>query len=231
MRRIFIITATAWIASVQLCFAMSAERQKAAEAGWSTFGETIKAELRRLAAPGRAAFRDALVACTLAADEYLDEAPLRECQRAVKYLQVEFFPWGKAMTPPTFDVSIDGIKIAAANVRLSGRHDPTSDAGRYPFLDVLKRAYDEVRAEAPSASPSSRAAQGTLTDAQIAARIVTQSRANYHASGRPCACPDDLASNGSRCGQRSAYSRPGGAEPYCYPSDVPRSAIEAYRQR
>jgi hypothetical protein len=27
------------------------------------------------------------------------------------------------------------------------------------------------------------------------------------------------------------YSRPGGASPYCYPADVPASAVAAYRQR
>jgi len=230
MRRIFILAATIWFASVQLGFAMSAERQKAAEAGWGLFGERIKEEIRRLPTAGRAAFRDALVACALAADGYSDEAPLGDCKRAAKYLEVEFLQ-PKSLILLEFNETIAGLQIVAANVRLSGHADPQSEAARYPFLDVLKRAYDEVRAEAPSASPSSRAAQGTLTDAQIAAHIVTQSRANYHASGRPCACPDDLASNGSRCGQRSAYSRPGGAEPYCYPSDVPRSAIEAYRRR
>ncbi|WP_405030749.1 SH3 domain-containing protein [Pleomorphomonas sp. JP5] len=31
-----------------------------------------------------------------------------------------------------------------------------------------------------------------------------------------CDCPYDYARNGSRCGGRSAYSRPGGREPVCY---------------
>lgn len=31
-----------------------------------------------------------------------------------------------------------------------------------------------------------------------------------------CDCPYDRASNGSRCGGRSAYSRPGGRSPVCY---------------
>src|SRR5437870_4261286 len=56
----------------------------------------------------------------------------------------------------------------------------------------------------------------TLPDQQIAEIIVRESRAAYYATGRPCACPDDLARNGSRCGGRSAYSRPGGASPLCY---------------
>ena len=69
----------------------------------------------------------------------------------------------------------------------------------------------------------------TLTDQEIAARVVEQSRAAHHATGRPCACPDDLARNGSRFGGRSAYSRPGGAEPKCYVRDVTPADIAAYR--
>jgi hypothetical protein len=72
-------------------------------------------------------------------------------------------------------------------------------------------------------------AQLPLTDQQIATFIVKPSRDAYYRTGHPCACPDDLARNGSRCGGRSAYSRPGGAEPYCYVTDVPKDKIEAYR--
>ena len=35
-----------------------------------------------------------------------------------------------------------------------------------------------------------------------------------------CACPYNRASNGSKCGKRSAWSKPGGAEPLCYESDI-----------
>jgi hypothetical protein len=69
------------------------------------------------------------------------------------------------------------------------------------------------------------------TDQEIAAKIMQDSRAAYYATGHPCACPEDRARNGSRCGGRSAYSRPGGASPKCYVSDVTPSEIEAYRTR
>jgi hypothetical protein len=68
-----------------------------------------------------------------------------------------------------------------------------------------------------------------LTDQQLADRNIQESRAAYYATGHPCACPDDLARNGSLCGGRSAYSRPGGAEPKCYPKDVTKAEIDAYR--
>src|SRR5215470_9791701 len=61
-----------------------------------------------------------------------------------------------------------------------------------------------------------RKAEVALTAAAIAAILVQASRSQYHATGRPCACPDDLMRNGRTCGGRSAYSRPGGASPLCY---------------
>lgn len=39
------------------------------------------------------------------------------------------------------------------------------------------------------------------------------------------------ARNGSRCGARSAYSRPGGRAPLCYPSDVTDAMVEKYRKQ
>jgi hypothetical protein len=80
-------------------------------------------------------------------------------------------------------------------------------------------------------SDAERKAEVALTAAAIAAIIVQASRDQYHAGGRPCACPDDTMRNGRACGERSAYSRPGGAAPLCYPTDVPAAMIESYRQR
>ena len=53
--------------------------------------------------------------------------------------------------------------------------------------------------------------------------------AAYQTSGRPCACPYNSARNGSACGGRSAYSRPGGAAPLCYPQDVTGAMVAAWR--
>jgi hypothetical protein len=83
----------------------------------------------------------------------------------------------------------------------------------------------------PAQPDNKRKVEAVLTAAAIAAIIIQASRDQYHAGGRPCACPDDHARNGSSCGGRSAYSRPGGAAPLCYPGDVPVAMIEAYRQR
>jgi hypothetical protein len=83
----------------------------------------------------------------------------------------------------------------------------------------------------PARPDTKRKVETALSAAAIAAIIVQASRDQYHATGRPCACPDDTARNGSSCGGRSAYSRPGGAEPLCYPTDVTPTMIEQYRQK
>jgi hypothetical protein len=83
----------------------------------------------------------------------------------------------------------------------------------------------------PARPDSKRKVEAALTAAAIAAIIIQVSRDQYHAGGRPCACPDDTARNGSACGGRSAYSRPGGAAPLCYLTDVTAAMIESYRQK
>lgn len=66
-----------------------------------------------------------------------------------------------------------------------------------------------------------------MTDAQVKQAIIRQSIASYSGS---CPCPYSTARNGSRCGGRSAYSRPGGAAPFCYASDVSAADVAAYRR-
>lgn len=73
-------------------------------------------------------------------------------------------------------------------------------------------------------------AEAVLSAATVVALIIRASRDQYHATGHLCACPDDLMRNGRACGARSAYSRPGGAAPKCYPSDITESMISDYRR-
>lgn len=48
-------------------------------------------------------------------------------------------------------------------------------------------------------------------------QMIQQSINSYSGS---CPCPYNVTRNGSSCGRRSAYSRPGGAAPLCYPYDI-----------
>jgi len=65
------------------------------------------------------------------------------------------------------------------------------------------------------------------SDAQVKKAIIKESIEQYPGN---CPCPYNIAKNGSRCGKRSAYSRPGGYEPICYPSDVTHEMILEWRE-
>lgn len=66
-----------------------------------------------------------------------------------------------------------------------------------------------------------------LSDAQIRQILINESIAAY--SGN-CPCPYSTMRNGRACGGRSAYSRPGGESPLCYPKDVTAEMVQAYRE-
>lgn len=65
------------------------------------------------------------------------------------------------------------------------------------------------------------------TDAQVRQQMIRESIANYPGN---CPCPYNTTRNGSSCGGRSAYSRPGGYAPLCYASDISKAEVEAYRR-
>jgi hypothetical protein len=71
-------------------------------------------------------------------------------------------------------------------------------------------------------------ARETLTDDQIKQLIINESIASYPSV---CACPYSVARNGSMCGARSAYSKPGGYDPICYKTDVTKQMLDNYKRR
>ena len=68
----------------------------------------------------------------------------------------------------------------------------------------------------------------SMTDTEIKQALIRESISRY--SGN-CPCPYNTDRAGRRCGKRSAYSRPGGASPLCYPQDVSQERMDTYRQR
>jgi len=66
------------------------------------------------------------------------------------------------------------------------------------------------------------------TDAEIRDMIIKESIQSYPGN---CPCPYNTMRNGRRCGGRSAYSRPGGRAPICFPKDVTDQMVQAYRAR
>ena len=75
---------------------------------------------------------------------------------------------------------------------------------------------------------SASAAQARLSDDQIRDRIIASSIAAYSGS---CPCPYSTDRAGRRCWGRSAYSRPGGASPKCYRSDISDAEVARWRNR
>jgi hypothetical protein len=130
--------------------------------------------------------------------------------------------------------------VAATTTALSGSAKPVAFVGpaTQPIATVSTPSPSSGQVpstkatlpDKPAAPDTKRKVEAGLTAAAIAAIIVQVSREQYHAGGRPCACPDDTMRNGRACGGRSAYSRPGGASPLCYPSDVTAAMIENYRR-
>lgn len=71
-------------------------------------------------------------------------------------------------------------------------------------------------------------AKTPLSDAEVKQQIIRNSIASYPGN---CPCPYSVAGNGGSCGKRSAYSKPGGYDPICYPSDVTPEMIRQFRKR
>jgi hypothetical protein len=74
-------------------------------------------------------------------------------------------------------------------------------------------------------NPSGRS---QLSDEQVKQEVIRESIESYPGN---CPCPENRASNGSRCGKRSAWSKAGGYAPICYENEVSKEMIEAWRNR
>lgn len=138
-------------------------------------------------------------------------------------------------TPPPAPTTL--AQFPAAPTNSEPRPNPVGTAQAAAPLDITPRDQQPIRQRPPEAKPApaeqskSIHAAETLTAAAVAALIVLESRRAYHAGGRPCACPDDRTRNGRSCCGHSGYSRPSGAAPLCYPSDVIEAMIKTYRER
>jgi hypothetical protein len=66
----------------------------------------------------------------------------------------------------------------------------------------------------------------TMAEYAVVAFLMAASVFGYTGN---CACPHYTAANGSRCGKRSAYDKPNGAKPLCYPTDVTPQMLNAFR--
>lgn len=69
---------------------------------------------------------------------------------------------------------------------------------------------------------------GAQTVTTAKREMIQESIARYPGN---CPCPFNRASNGSRCGGRSAWSRPGGRSPICYADDISDQMVRSWMQR
>lgn len=71
-------------------------------------------------------------------------------------------------------------------------------------------------------------AAAAALDGRVVQQVIAQSTATYPGA---CPCPYNVTRNGSLCGRRSAYSRPGGYSPKCYARDVSAEDVAAWKAR
>lgn len=90
----------------------------------------------------------------------------------------------------------------------------------------LPAAPVELMADVPSAAPS--AARPAYDRDQVVEAIIKASLRSYSGA---CPCPYNTMRNGRRCGGNSAYSKPGGRSPICYPGDVTERMIAEFISR
>ena len=72
------------------------------------------------------------------------------------------------------------------------------------------------------------AAAQSNADERDRQRMIQQSLSAYDG---PCPCPYNVMRNGRSCGGNSAYSKPGGASPLCFPRDISDAMLAAWRAR
>jgi len=70
-------------------------------------------------------------------------------------------------------------------------------------------------------------AKKPLDEKEITNILIKQSIRNYSGS---CPCPFNRDKAGRRCGKRSAWSKPSGKSPLCFPSDVTETMISSYKK-
>jgi hypothetical protein len=107
------------------------------------------------------------------------------------------------------------IKLLTVSVRVEGPggerrdHIAHSVAGNFEIRGQAMASHLRIIGafdELISCQPVGAAARETLSDEQVRQAIIQDRIARCRATGHPCACPYNLARNGSRCGGRSAYS-------------------------
>lgn len=100
--------------------------------------------------------------------------------------------------------------------------------GQLGWVAARYLSTSKVAASKPKPPQQTLVSANTLSRGEVVKRIIAQSIRSY--SGN-CPCPYNTTKRGRQCGGRSAYSRPGGASPLCYPNDVTNRMVSQYLAR
>ena len=158
-------------------------------------------------------------------------------------------PEGQRLTAKTVFVSADSLNVRSspsttASVLLKLRRGdavvPTYRSGAWFGLSLSNGSLGWVHGHylverAPSGPadligpvPDATASVPSYDRDEIVQAIIAASLASY--SGR-CPCPYNTMRNGRQCGGNSAYRKPGGRAPLCYPTDVTDRMVADYVSR
>lgn len=91
------------------------------------------------------------------------------------------------------------------------------------FLSDKRPSEPVAIARSEAATPTQAYDRGEVVQSII--------RASLAAYPGPCPCPYNRMRKGGQCGGRSAYSKPGGYSPICYPGDVTEAMIADFVTR
>jgi hypothetical protein len=94
---------------------------------------------------------------------------------------------------------------------------------------ALSATIQALAPEAPSNAPDPKQKHANHVTMAETAVVVLLMAASFFGYTGNCACPHYTDRAGHRCGKRSAYDRPNGAKPLCYPTDVTPEMIQAFR--
>ncbi len=164
-----------------------------------------------------------------------DGLKLRTADAPIRYVSGKRvgFRSGPSTTDPIIDRFDAGRKVflmEQAGDWSRIRDDLTQNEGWIAtrFLSETETSTKAAPAKTEKKPEEIEVAGPVVPDPVLIQRIIAESLDSYPSS---CACPYSRDRAGRRCGKRSAYSKPGGYAPVCFPGDVTKAMIEAFRSR
>lgn len=131
---------------------------------------------------------------------------------------------------PTTAANIIGKLPKGSAIRVIGQESDWLFVDTGSSQGWVSGAYTSANLPSPSTPPSvsQPAPAPSFNRGEIVQQIIERSLRSY--SGN-CPCPYNRMANGRSCGGNSAYSKPGGRSPICYPEQITDAMIAAFFRR